>query len=954
MDKIKPFHTKIQQIQFLLSNDQLLHHSTETNAEMAECWDDVPETLPNYPLLVWHDFTSSNNSENSLLEHHSFKTLASLVASKCEDREVVEWTALLEWFICAVIGLESKASLCGELFHFDWDDVMVDELGTVRIHLSASHSGSSPPHSPQTFSDGVVRLSQLFLDLIRQLSLSNCLSKIIDKHFIVNMVPSLLHHFINHLIVTGTLLPTCHQCEIDKIVKMCIPDDNDPMLIDFDLQKFMLGMIANVYTVVHILENKGLVNTTVRLTEIKVHDNSPQYHKFVTLLHPEFTEIKAQFDQDLFEEAKRISLWKELLQKFASGEEVQKDKSFITSSIFRPTLLSLQAKFQRLASSVDGSDETIQSQHSSNPSLRTLSSSTQLKQESLQLVALLHSLITSPPHPSLHKQAKYDAFDSKVSLYHLGDLDPTEKFHSSIFDEDDNENLVSWLVRCRDTCDLVGAEACIRDTSTFLDRTISALGSSNSLVRTAALSLYSKLKNWSGLTSQLPRLWSRLSSAFRDGHVEEQDALIQMSTTWITQTIKGATPTPFPVSRFDWDGLFSADLNASDSFHVSIILIMSLRHRSIEDQIDLVEANRILLSFEHHQHAVARINSDFDAVARTESSKELCEFLISFSLAITLQIKGDFPSPGTAFLTTHPEIDISQFILLRIDKRLFLCLHSLNQNQPHQPPLDLIFERILRMNPLSFLDLSSSNDFKDPPTLHNTALCGFHALCRRGVHIDLFEYEVIKAGHHLYNCLWMFVTPLISITFHLFLYFPPPLVVRLFLPNLWCERIASVAFDPLRMVMSTLLAVTAPFGDCLSLKELYRSVRSRCQIDNVNSTESGIALRCRSLELLNIPSGFGSALAHLNPRITVHPSDNQVQPHLSSDESHLSSRILTAVYGYLSDQARSMSDGISLMGALLRDLNGAKAHTIVFDQVTPQVMCKGLLAPIPAAVSVFL
>ncbi|KAK2950559.1 hypothetical protein BLNAU_14553 [Blattamonas nauphoetae] len=57
------------------------------------------------------------------------------------------------------------------------------------------------------------------------------------------------------------------------------------------------------------------------------------------------------------------------------------------------------------------------------------------------------------------------------------------------------------------------------------------------------------------------------------------------------------------------------------------------------------------------------------------------------------------------------------------------------------------------------------------------------------------------------------------------------------------------------MIMFTLLLTTAPFGDCHSVRELYRSVDQRNSRQD-NSSDLIITNGCKSLEWLNIPTGF--------------------------------------------------------------------------------------------------
>ncbi|KAK2955433.1 hypothetical protein BLNAU_9661 [Blattamonas nauphoetae] len=238
---------------------------------------------------------------------------------------------------------------------------------------------------------------------------------------------------------------------------------------------------------------------------------------------------------------------------------------------------------------------------------------TQLKQESLQLLAIIHSLLSSHLAPISTSHTVYPELiiNEALLLNHVGDLDPTEKFHSSIFDEADNENLVSWLVRCRDMCDLVGADQCILDPPTFFDRTVSVLGSSNSHIRAAALKIFDHLEEKPCVATLLPRLWNRLHSSFRDGRPEEQYALLRISMTWIYKVIFGASLPPFAWAQLEWED------------------------------------------------SLARLTRSADVAPILRNHDKVVEVPVTYALLVSLLTKCDFPHTITAFLTTHPDVDLS-------------------------------------------------------------------------------------------------------------------------------------------------------------------------------------------------------------------------------------------------------------------------------------------------------
>ncbi|KAK2949335.1 hypothetical protein BLNAU_15715 [Blattamonas nauphoetae] len=888
------------------------------------------------------------------------KSLTSLLASICEAGVGLEWQDLMECFVCAVIGLESKASWSDNMFHFDWDDVIVDGNGTTRI-------SEVPPSPPQSFSAGMTSLSHLFLAWIEQLSESACLPSRINQHSRDNLVPRVLFHILNHLVIYGHVVPICDASKQAEIVGSVSESSIAKMPYSLSLFDALLWLLQYAYLVVNEMEDRGLVDHSVRLTDLDCDVNSPQYKQFVKILEPELAHLRTLFDPDLFEEAERDSLWLAFLQEVVSGEEVVNDTSFLKVSFFRPTLLSLQAQFQEVASSEEESEgsstssslnSSLTSPHTSleahlNSSLRTNLSSPHFKQESLKLLTIFHSLLTSPLHPSLPKQTPIDLSTYMLSLYQIDDLDPTERFDSSMFDEEDDEILAQSLIRCRSVCDLVGPDKCVDDVLAVIDRTVSVLGSSNSLLRLSALSLFSYLEDVPCVLSQLPRLWNRLRSAFHDGWPEEQHVLIRMSTMWIIHFIVHASLQPFPVTQFDWDGLSSASFGESFTFLASVTLLMLIRRSPIDEEIDEANAIQLILSFEQQQHALSRIVSILDDEPQYLNNRLTCVSLLSYCILISLRSSRDFPIKLTTYLTTHPDFDFSQILIIFENILLILCHNSQNPRKPHQPPLDLIFERLLRTNPDHLFAMSDGKDAGLPNTLVNTSLCGFHAICRRGVHFTLMESELVRKGQPLLNSFWMFLTPLISDTFNLFLYFPPPLVVRFFLPVLWLDLDSRFLVDGLKVMMITLLLVTAPFGDNLSLKELFRSDRHRHDIHD-SSADSDFISRFQSLEWLNIPTGFESALAYSNPHDSFNLNSNQNRLQVSPNASTPLTHIPNIIFQYLSHKTRNMIHDICTVGDFVGDLTHAKIGLIELKCEDFSETLKSILSPVPAEVSVVL
>ncbi|KAK2942319.1 hypothetical protein BLNAU_22769 [Blattamonas nauphoetae] len=500
---------------------------------------------------------------------------------------------------------------------------------------------------------------------------------------------------------------------------------------DLTLFDDLMWITTHTYVAVHRLEEMSFINHQSRLTDPEFDLRSPRFTKFSELIEPELVEVRKRYDPALFEEAKRISLWKDLLQKIADLEGDVKDISFLKLPFFRPTLLSLQAKFQNQMSSVDGSD--------GNNSL-----SAHLKQESLQIVALLHSLLTSPLPPSLPTRSPSNRFDSRLRLPQY---------------------------------------------DTFIDRTVSALGTSDSLIRVAALSLFDYFVTTSYIVPLLHRLLNRLHSAFRDGTPEERCGLILISTTWIAYLLNERDLPSFPATLFDWEGLIAADLNEPTTFIYAILLILLIRHRSIKDQIGKATATHIILSFERNQRGVSRIVILLNDIQRYTMDIQYSNNLISYS--------------RRPFFASHSVFSIRQFRFSRI-----------------------------------------------------------------------VENDVVNAPRH--------------------------------------------------------------------------------HSPNISKMDTDIANRCLSLEWLNIPTGFGSALAHSYTSINFDSFQPQDNPHTSPYDSLNHTRISTLMPDFLPRQVNKTRSRIRLAGSLSRELNHAYQSFYVLQSETIRLCLKELLTPVPAEVSVFL
>ncbi|KAK2948567.1 hypothetical protein BLNAU_16466 [Blattamonas nauphoetae] len=102
---------------------------------------------------------------------------------------------------------------------------------------------------------------------------------------------------------------------------------------DIGLSDIFLTTAAYAYFVIHEIEELSFPETIVRLTGFAGEDHSLYFPNFYPMIEPKLGEIRKLFDSDLFEEAKRITSWREFLNEVASGEEVVTDSSLAPSEV---------------------------------------------------------------------------------------------------------------------------------------------------------------------------------------------------------------------------------------------------------------------------------------------------------------------------------------------------------------------------------------------------------------------------------------------------------------------------------------------------------------------------------------------------------------------------------------------------------------------------------------------
>ncbi|KAK2947728.1 hypothetical protein BLNAU_17328 [Blattamonas nauphoetae] len=657
-------------------------------------------------------------------------------------------------------------------------------------------------------------------------------------------------------------------------------------------------------------------------------ENSKEFVDAVKDALKRYSKEKVREEFDSFEG------WKGLMRKIVANEETVCDISFLRTWIFRPTLTSLLSKHQHLMSlrppslplpsahlassltdhsltssesnqlpfqfrtetddmstiessivnsdlhrgssssltlsqtDTDPSSASLSLEAQPPPSPDTQSSSSPARSDTVWMISTLHSLISAPLlHSSSQRSTDYPLFSDVVQSVHL-QPDPNEKFNSSLFDEEDDETIINSLIRCFYVSAVHRNLSHIDDPPAFVDRLFWTLRSSRTRLRVQSFAMLMAIVGVIGVEIVSESQFHNLRFAFRDGTKEEQTFLLWF---WM-QRIRLASPTNVEkivddIDSFDFDGFLTADLSEVEMLDYSISFVEIFWTVRALDPTTRRWAKDFLLRFERQQNVLTRICQHFKTL-RDSSPYErmLYNDFIRYTSLLSFDHGISFPDELTRIILFVPDLDSI------IDPSL--CLNHTSLNPKYRSsvfPIEVLFERQARSHPSAFLRANPEMITRDSPRFLHTPLFGLHSLLLRG----LFHPLTDKGRSNLAILLSMddLQDAMKIDTLDLFSLFPPPLVIRLFVgPSQ--PLLTRPDHQPiLTGILPSLVATTAPFGDCVSLKWMFQNLLTPHRDDEEEVTR----LRdCRdvviALHWLSIPSRFDSPLlAHLPSLISSHP-----------------------------------------------------------------------------------
>ncbi|KAK2955395.1 putative Cell cycle serine/threonine-protein kinase CDC5/MSD2 [Blattamonas nauphoetae] len=127
--------------------------------------------------LISRMLTKSFSQVDDLIFHTSspgeLKKFTTHIDDVIEEKRIIEWTTVMEWFVEGVIGLDARWKRNDWSSSLTMSDFLIDQSETVR--LKAPNSVTSPS-VPSSFSDDLIVICRLILTSSDTLSAAECIT----------------------------------------------------------------------------------------------------------------------------------------------------------------------------------------------------------------------------------------------------------------------------------------------------------------------------------------------------------------------------------------------------------------------------------------------------------------------------------------------------------------------------------------------------------------------------------------------------------------------------------------------------------------------------------------------------------------------------------------------------------------------------------------------------------
>ncbi|KAK2954231.1 hypothetical protein BLNAU_10886 [Blattamonas nauphoetae] len=779
----------------------------------------VPSFSRNVKDLIFH-----TSSPGELKEFTTF------IDDVIEEKRIIEWTTLMEWFVEGVIGLDSRWKRNDWRSSLTTNDVLIDETETVR--LKAPDSVSSPSFLP-SFTDDLNTLCQLILDSLDALSDDECLE-----------VPPPIQSIFSNILTS--------------IVSVFVESGDLVLLPNFTLDSIRSSFLGIVQQINPSSLKKQLFSQgyfVAKFPSFLSHSSGVSDFSFlrISCFKPALLRLQTKFQN-----IAQLSLHSDQFSpnpNMISSSEPSLDWSTTAPSLAIQSSFSLNTAHlsdpttnqSELDDGSERSDVSLCNQPSSSTSFSSLPS----KQETLQILTVLHSLITAPLSPSLEPSDPPPPFllRDKPDFSPIAH-EPIDLNGPSLRTSSTKKTKQPSLTRFSDVI-------CLANIEQFVEGLTALLESRNRQLQSAAFPLLIKLLHQLEFGEIHRNLLFSLRFAFRDGSTASQIVFMEATAVFSAQVSDSLGSVDDPLRAFDWEGMIHIKNKDNSFFHLCIRFLRTsfVRLWSISRKL----AESVFLGFDKHQHAVSRMVSLVPQQSPSQIQQAnhpmlgLC-LILSFHFGVTLpdpiiQSIWQDSSITSSFLGFHPS---------------FLLTHtSFNCNRHSQSVLltELLCERLVRTSPHSIFERPCRYRLQQAPFFPITPLFGLHPLFLRGILPH-------RNDLHLPNFVSVLVHLIQTTTFPhwdklstLLVTHPPPRIVHFFTQPICYYRAHEVIEVDVWSFLLCLLPLCAPFGECRSLAMIFREF-STVRHPNAQLDEYDLAVLQAVLDLhwLSIPISFDSPL----------------------------------------------------------------------------------------------
>ncbi|KAK2946908.1 hypothetical protein BLNAU_18132 [Blattamonas nauphoetae] len=223
------------------------------------------------------------------------------------------------------------------------DDVMIDDIGTIRIKTSIPSHLSSSSAIAHSFSDDLHTFTLIFYGILEDLMQSHLMEPN-DLFTAESIIPMAVSSILSSFIQTGDIFSEISSVDLLKVVKTAVPEEDLILTPDNMDEEHIWPVFCQ------LLEELEGILIVLNHNEIFNDDSGPS-ERWIQIMRKTETEV---FDPERLALEKQCRAFVQMILD-VSREKVQNqgDISILRHPAFRETLVRLLSKYQHRVNSVD-------------------------------------------------------------------------------------------------------------------------------------------------------------------------------------------------------------------------------------------------------------------------------------------------------------------------------------------------------------------------------------------------------------------------------------------------------------------------------------------------------------------------------------------------------------------------------------------------------------------------